>query len=133
MKKQVNEWLRHAKIDLFSAKKLLEDEFLTQSVAFHTHQAIEKSFKAIIEDRGKRIPRIHDLEKLYGLIQELGINLNWIDEDILTQINDVYIDSRYIADVGLIPEGIPSLKKVKKFYELSEKIYENVLELLEGK
>ena len=70
---------------------------------------------------------------MYGLIQELGINLNWIDEDILTQINDVYIDSRYPADVGLIPEGIPSLKKVIKFYELSEKIYENVLELLEGK
>ncbi len=37
MKKQVEDWLRRAKIDLLSSKKLLEDDFLTQSVAFHCH------------------------------------------------------------------------------------------------
>ena len=49
MKKQVEERLEFATVDLRSAKKLLEDETLTQSAAFHLHQTVEKAFKAIIE------------------------------------------------------------------------------------
>ena len=49
MKNQVEEWLDFASIDLRSAKKLLEDETLTQSAAFHLHQTVEKAFKATIE------------------------------------------------------------------------------------
>ena len=67
---------------------------MTQSVTFHSHQAIEKSLKAILEDRNIRIPKTHDLEKLYGMILKAGIELK-PEEDILEQINEVYIDSRY--------------------------------------
>ncbi len=132
MKKQVEEWIRYAKIDLLSAEKLLEDEFLTQSVAFHAHQAIEKSLKAILEHQNIKILRTHDLDKLYGMVQETGINFDEMDEDILTQINDVYIDSRYPTDMGLIPNGIPSTKKAKAFFNLAQKIYLQVLKLLES-
>ena len=119
MKRQVRKWLKYAKIDLLSAKKLLEDELLTQSVAFHAHQAIEKSFKSVLENEGVRIPKTHVLEKLYGLIQEIKTNFYEVDEDTLTQINDVYIDSRYPGDVGLIPDGIPSINKASIFYRLA--------------
>ncbi len=131
MKRQVKEWLRYAKVDLLSAEKLLGEELLTQSVAFHIHQAVEKSLKAILENDGEKIPRIHDLEKLYGMILEKGKEME-IDEDILAQINDVYIDTRYPSDAGLIPEGIPSIKKVKEFYETDRKIYEKVMEIIES-
>ncbi len=129
MKKQVTQWLKYAEIDLLSAEKLLDDKNLTQSVAFHSHQTAEKSFKAILEDRSIRIPKSHDLEKLYGMILKEGIKLI-LDEDILSQINDVYIDSRYPGDAGLIPQGIPSTEKAKEFFKAAKVIYEKVLNIV---
>lgn len=130
MRRQVRAWIEYAKIDLLSAEKLLEDEFLTRSAAFHIHQSIEKSFKALLENKGVRIPKTHDLERLYGIIQEIYTDFIGINEDILTQVNDVYIDSRYPANVGLIPDGIPSLNKVKMFYNLANKVYKKALTIL---
>jgi len=123
MKPQVKRWLEFAQVDLLSAEKLLNDDRLTQSVSFHCHQAIEKSFKAFLENISGKVPKIHDLERLYGMIKEYQIELD-LDYDLLDQVNDVYIDSRYPPDVGLVPEGRPSIEKTKKFYELAKHIYE---------
>ncbi len=129
MKKRVKEWLKFAKIDLDSAIKLLEDPGLTQSAAFHCQQSIEKSFKAILEENQNKIPRTHDLEKLYGQVEECKIKLV-IDEDVLDEVNDVYIETRYPSDLGLIPEGIPKVETVKRFYDLSNSIYKQIEEKL---
>jgi len=129
MKKRVKEWVKYSKLDLDSALKLLESPDLTQSAAFHCQQSIEKSLKAIIEEKINKVPRTHDLEKLYGLIEEYGIKLE-IDEDILDQVNDVYIETRYPSDLGLVPEGIPKVETIKYFYDLTESIYKQVLEIL---
>ena len=129
MKKQAKQWLKYAKVDLMSAEKLLNYEELTQSVTFHSHQTVEKSLKAILEDGNIRIPKTHDLEKLYGMILKEGIGLK-LEEDILAQINDVYIDSRYPGDAGLMPEGIPSIGKANEFFEVAKEIYKKVLSIL---
>ena len=129
MKKRVKEWVKYSKLDLDSAIKLLESPELTQSAAFHCQQSIEKSLKAIIEEKINKVPRTHDLEKLYGLIEEYGIKLK-IDEDILDQVNDVYIETRYPSDLGLVPEGIPKVETIKYFYDLTESIYKQVIEIL---
>ena len=129
MKKQVKLWLQHAKVDLFSAEKLLEENDLTQSVTFHCHQTVEKSLKALLENLNKRIPRTHDLENLYGIILQEGVELE-LNEDILAQINDVYIDSRYPGDAGLIPNGIPSTQKAKEFFEEASNIYKAVIQII---
>lgn len=121
MKQQAKKWLDFSDVDLLSANELLHDERLTQSVAFHCHQAIEKCFKALLEELGNDVPRTHDLIRLYGTIFEQGIKIE-LDEDILDQINDVYIDSRYPADTGLIPQGKPSKNKVKIFYNLAQQV-----------
>ena len=105
---------------------------MTQSVAFHSHQVIEKSLKAFLEDEDVKIPKTHDLEKLYGLILKAGIKLI-LEEDVLAQSNDVYIDSRYPGDTGLIPEGILSTEKANEFYESAKEIYEKVLRILGNK
>jgi len=129
MKKQVKQWLRYAEIDLLSAEKLLNEEELTRSVTFHSHQAVEKSLKAILENEDIRIPKTHDLEKLYGVILKQGIKLE-LEEDILAQLNDVYIDSRYPGDPGLIPEGVPSREKANEFFNAAGKIYAKVLKII---
>lgn len=129
MKKQVEAWLKVAEIDLQSANKLLEEKGLTRSAIFHCHQALEKSFKAIMEDSGLRIPRIHDLEKLLGIIEENSIKLK-IDEDIIDQINDAYIDTRYPTDHGLISDGLPSLGKANLFYQTANEVFLQIKHLL---
>ena len=129
MKKRVNEWLKLAKVDLDSVLKLLEDSNLTQSAAFHCQQSIEKSFKALLEEQSGTFIKSHDLQRLYGLVEESGISLN-VDEDILDAINAVYIEARYPSDLGLIPEGKPKPSTVKTFYNLSESIYSQIITIL---
>ena len=45
-----------------------------------------------------------------------------IDKELLEQINDVYSDTRYPSDIGLIPSGKPSLDIAKRFYNFAVKI-----------
>jgi HEPN domain-containing protein len=62
------------------------EECLTNIVAFHCQQAIEKYFKAYILEHDKPLLKIHDLLKLYGMIKQIK-DLE-IDEDLLSIIND---------------------------------------------
>jgi HEPN domain-containing protein len=97
MKKQAREWIKFAKADLQSSKVLIEDENLSTTAAFHVQQCVEKSLKALIELYNKKVPRIHDLIKIKKKIDEEinGIYIE-VDEEILDQINQVYIDTRYL-------------------------------------
>lgn len=111
MKKRVEQWLHFAQIDIESAKALNEKEYLTQTAAFHCHQAVEKLLKSLIENQEENVPRIHNLEVLFGILEN-RISLP-IDEEVLVQINEVYIDTRYPSDAGLIPKGRPYFLKLK--------------------
>ena len=73
MKKLVNAWLKAALLDLKNIEKIIDDEFLTPMVAFHAHQAIEKSLKAILELQQTKIQKIH---KLQTLIDLAGIDMS---------------------------------------------------------
>ena len=98
MKKLVNEWLNYARKDLKTAELIIEDPELTNNVAFHCHQCIEKSFKAFIVLQTGEIPKIHNLIKLYGTIRNyLQIKM---DMEIFEMINETYIDARYPSDFG---------------------------------
>jgi HEPN domain-containing protein len=130
MKKQAKEWLYHSEIDLLSAQKLLDDEYLTQSTAFHCHQSIEKALKALVENTNVRVPKIHDLQKLYGILKEQNISVE-VDPDRLDNLNSVYIDTRYPTDQSLVSEGKPSLKTVRAFYDYAKEIFKSVKEALE--
>ena len=48
-------------------------------------------------------------------------NLN-IDEKKLMVINEVYLDSRYPGDIGLLPDGIPTLEEASEFLEYAKKV-----------
>lgn len=71
MKDTTRQWLNFAATDLRTCEKLLDDGFLTNIVAFHSQQVIEKCFKAINEEHGIQLPRIHTLTRLYGSIQNI--------------------------------------------------------------
>ena len=121
MKKITSDWFTVAETDLKTAKEVIDNPELTPAVAFHCHQCMEKCFKAVLVENNMEIPKIHNLPKLYALASKhLDIDL---DLDQLNRINDVYIDSRYPNELGLLPVGIPSEKIVLSFVKTAEMIY----------
>ena len=131
MRKRAEEWMEFAKVDLRSAEKLAEDELLTRAAAFHVHQSVEKSFKAILECRQQRIPKVHNLVLLLESIRQLGEEPH-IDEDVLDEINQLYIESRYPADFGLLPGGAPTVEIVRKFSKFAAEFYEFAEKLIQA-
>jgi HEPN domain-containing protein len=72
---------------------------------FHAQQAAEKLFKALVAVHHQEIPRTHNLNRLHAVCEELlGAKLH-LDEEGLSFLNDVYIDSRYPSDFGALPSG----------------------------
>jgi len=123
---QAKEWLKSAYGDIRNIHYIIKDPFLTHMVAFHAQQAIEKSLKAVIENEEKRIPRVHRLQHLVSVV-DVDFNLN---EEIIEVLDELYIESRYPGDLGLLPEGKPSLKNAKDFEDFSIYVFEEVCKAL---
>jgi HEPN domain-containing protein len=121
MKQITQDWLEAASIDIESIGYLLQNERLTGQVAFHAQQAIEKSLKALIEEHGGRVPKIHSLSKLFALC-ETYISTSF-DNDLVIALDSLYLESRFPGDLGLLPEGRPSLKQAQIFYDFAQKVY----------
>jgi HEPN domain-containing protein len=113
-----------AEKDIKATSVIINEEYLTNTVAFHCQQAIEKYFKAYILEYDKPLLKIHDLPKLYGMIKETK-DLE-IDEDLLSIINETYIEDRYPAELGLLPDGMPSNEQVHNFLEFAKSIEEKI-------
>ncbi len=129
MKKQAEAWLRSAQDDLLTIREIIGNHQLTNIVAYHAQQAIEKCLKAIIEALEEEVPRIHNLITLKGIIdQHVSID---VEIDIFDQINELYVDLRYPTDLGYLPDGKPSIEEAIEFRQSAEDIYEQVKTELE--
>ena len=71
-------------------------------------------------------PKTHDLIRIYGMIEHL-ITVN---EDMLAKLNEIYIDVRYPAGMGLLPDGVPTVEEAKGFVKFSTSLYRFVLKKL---
>jgi len=124
------EWLKAANDDLVLISNIIENAGLTHLVAFHCQQAIEKSFKAILEYNSSSVPKKHDLLALKDLIFDY---LKIENEDMLESLNSLYIESRYPGSLGLLPNGRPTVEDAKEFYSFAKNIYDSVNKLLNSK
>jgi HEPN domain-containing protein len=121
MKKQAEDWISFADKDFAAAEIIMkEDRPLTNIVAFHCQQAIEKYLKAYLIEKDIPIIKTHDLIKLNDMTKE--IKDLYIDERKLTEINEVYIESRYPGELGLLPDGAPTGEQTKFFIEYAREI-----------
>ena len=128
MKRVTQDWLLSAEMDLKSMERMLDDEFLAPIVCFHAQQCVEKSLKAILEEKDVRYPKTHDIIRLYGLVSEL-VSLE-LDLRRLQMLNDMYIDACYPSELGLLPYGRPTLEDARQFYQFAAEIYQKVRKLL---
>ena len=121
MKKQAEAWIGFAEKDMLTISEIIENHNLTNIVIFHCQQAIEKYFKAFILENEKPLTRIHNLLALYGIIKEI-IDLN-IDEDLLSTVNDIYLESRYPGEIGLLDDGsMPTIEQANQFFIFAKEI-----------
>ncbi len=114
-------WLQYAADDLKSAKVLLNEGIYNIS-CFHSQQAVEKLLKAFVAAYDQPIPRTHNLIRLHKICEDLYGQKLEIDNEKLILLNDVYIDSRYPADFGILPSGQPGKKEAIKVYRSAEEL-----------
>lgn len=119
------EWLKAADDDLKIIEKIIDDKNLTHMVAFHAQQAIEKTFKAILEYRGDNVQKIHSTFRLYYLIEDF---FSIDNPGLLDTIDTLYIESRYPGNLGLLPDGKPSLDEAQEFYNFALDIVKTIKE-----
>jgi HEPN domain-containing protein len=124
MKKITEDWLKSAYSDLEICRQILNQENLSPQVAFHAQQTVEKSFKAIMEEYDLGFVKTHTLNTLLGKI-ESKIQFK-VDSDMLLLLDQLYIDSRYPGELGLLPDGYPSLEQTKNFYDFASNIFKTV-------
>jgi len=120
MKKTVEAWVEFADADLLTVSEIAGRPELTNIAAFHCQQAIEKYFKALILEAGKPLPKIHNLLTLYGSVKEIT-DLG-LDENLLATINDVYLDSRYPGEVGLVNGVKPTIELADSFFSFAKEV-----------
>jgi len=69
MKNLTKEWVRKAEDDLVAVRRIRKGKPpLYDEICFHCQQAAEKYLKALLQELGVTVPRIHDLLVLLGLL-----------------------------------------------------------------
>ena len=104
-KKLVKQWIQKAENDLLNVTNNLQaNQTPWDTVCFHCQQAVEKYIKAVLVVRGQEIPRTHDLEQLYNLIQALIPGMEK-QRDELRWLTAYAVISRYPVEVENEPPG----------------------------
>ena len=130
-KKLPDLWLQYARDDLLSAEALMEAG-IHNMVCFHSQQVAEKALKAVIAFYNQDILRTHNLLRLYKICEELQSEKLVIEDDWLIFLNDVYIDSRYPADFGLLPGGQPDRNDASRALEYARAIFDKIRPIIKG-
>jgi HEPN domain-containing protein len=128
MKQTTKDWFIAAEDDLLAAKTLASDSRITNLAAFHCQQCLEKSFKGVIEENEKPAIKSHDLFRLQFAA---SIQLSEDEITLLGIINEVYIDGRYPGDLGLLPQGKPTISEMETFIQFCDEIYTRLKQQIE--
>jgi hypothetical protein len=58
---------------------------------------------------------------LYGTIKEI-VDLE-LDEDLLSMVNDIYLEARYPGEIGLLDDGsMPTIEQANQFFAFAKEI-----------
>jgi HEPN domain-containing protein len=96
------EWVRHAKSDLNTAKHMFEDVYPkeTEISAWHSQQCAEKILKAFLVAHDIVPPKIHNLEELDKLCQNIDGTFSEIQTDC-QKLNPYGAATRYPNELAV--------------------------------
>ena len=81
--------------DLRALQGMLDNKtFADEVFGFHAQQIVEKSLKAWLSLLGREYPRIHDLEQLFNLLEDQGIQIPAHFRD-LADLTEYSVQFRY--------------------------------------
>lgn len=118
------DWINKAFNDLKASKKLVQGDDETLDIAaYHAHQCVEKSLKALFMYRRETVPKSHDLEFLLEKCVEQDLFIMALKKKILSlspyEMRTRYPDDRFFVDRSDAIEAIEIaelvLKTVAKF------------------
>jgi HEPN domain-containing protein len=114
MRKQTAKWVRKAEADLVGARKLVQQkEPLHDLVCFHCQQSAEKYLKAMVQESGLAVPRIHDLGALLlALLPRDGTLLSLRRK--LLSLNKYSVEIRYPDKSASKREAVAAVRNAEK-------------------
>ncbi|MCD6150561.1 MAG: HEPN domain-containing protein [Deltaproteobacteria bacterium] len=129
MKSLTEAWLTAAKNDMDVIGRIIADDHLTHIVAFHAQQAVEKCFKALMEEHAVDARKIHSLVTLYAKV-EIFLVPHKLDIRMMRILDSLYVDARYPGDLGLLPDGLPTRDEALSFQAYALNVYDLVFSSL---
>jgi HEPN domain-containing protein len=76
------------------------------------------------------VRKTHSLVQLFGIVLEAYGQLSGMDTTLLNLLDQLYTDSRYPNEFGLLPDGKPTLKEAGLFQQFAKEVYEKCSGLL---
>lgn len=116
------DWFKKAKDDELSCKDILDDRRgAPNTVCFLSQQLAEKFLKGYLVYKGKKFPKIHQLDRLIKLCKEVDSTFDEIKDDA-EYLTGFYVAARYPGDY---PDFF--WKDAEKAFESACKIKEFIL------
>jgi HEPN domain-containing protein len=114
MTRQTAKWVRKAEADLVGAQKLAQQkEPLHDLVCFHCQQSAEKYLKALLQESGLSVPRIHDLGALLLLLLPHVATLLSLRRRLIS-LNKYSVEVRYPDKSASKREAVAAVRNAEK-------------------
>jgi len=123
-----NPWFDYAREDL-QAAEVLYNQGIYRLASFHAQQSVEKLLKGLLWNQKVNPPKTHDLVFLYQRVRRRYPSLS-LDKEELEFLNGLYIESRYPADLGLLPEGEPTAADARRALAIARGVLGKVRKVL---
>ena len=120
------EWIQFAIRNLITAQHLFSVNHFTDIIGIELQQSIEKTLKSLLAYQNKRIPKEHDLVKLYFTVEN-KLTLN--EEEIinLKKATNYFKEDRYPNPNYFLPPR----EEIKEILEFTENLFEDVCKILD--
>ena len=95
LRRQALEWFERGDHEIETAQLLYDERGYTDAIAYHIQQAIEKYLKGYLVLKGKKPPRVHELDTLLNLVAGFEPGLYEPFIELCEKATRYYIDDRY--------------------------------------
>ena len=119
------EWLKKSWHNLSGAKIFYEANHYTDVTAVELHYSVEKTLKAFLAHENSKIPKTHDLEDIYFLVNKY-ISLEEDEIDLLGEITKYHIEESY----PVFDRTLPSKEEIKVVLDFAFILFDQVCTIL---
>jgi HEPN domain-containing protein len=125
-KTYAKEWMTFAKKNLDTAELLFKANHYEDIIGIEIQQSLEKMLKALMANENIKIPKEHDLVKLYYIVEDF-LKLKENEIILLKVATNYYKEDRYPNPNYFLP----SREEINEILSYTQKFFERVCKILE--